>query len=441
MKLEDEAKMKLHAALADLELIAGIKSDGHVLAKQQQPQEPKISPTGDGVRQGAAAAAAELDMLDHAALSPRDLAPHFAPALYRLQGSQEELARIAQAGTGGASAVAWGILELGKHRSADIGIESMNENDTSFVDIPAKVGTRLGDFCTTSKVERQEPDFDYGTIRSSLDACQEPVEYAEAVRTVLAQPLVVPMWWVFQQNPRNNQPATKKDETHQDTRDVERDTVIINGQSMRGVQVKYQGVVDSLVHVLQEAEKWITSDSTSCNEERHKSALNRFARAILNTGNRTNSGGNAYESIMLLVGGSPHALVTPDSDEAEPICIDISLDNFFRGSVSNSRPGSDDVAIRHQEWGLVAKISGITKYLLKDPEDVENSIGGVVGEFTQTLAMTWPPPRFESHLCCDDRNNMANKADYRVFESSQAFMDGQVHVSDWPRWAGLDSTI
>lgn len=99
-------------------------------------------------------------------------------------------------------------------------------------------------------------------------------------------------------------------------------------------------------------------------------------------------------------------MITPDSDRAEPLAIQLEVGPFKRRMNASSSKYSWD-------WGVVAKIAATTFYLLTDPEHVEHTYGSVVGKFEQELAISMPVPRYSNLLAADDSIE-SNRTNYTI---------------------------
>ncbi len=271
-----------------------------------------------------------------------------------------------------------------------------------------------------------------------LQQLREPAAFAAAARALFrAQPgqrISLPTWWVraalgapaLGSSPAGGAAAARRRvTTHQDVRDTERDVFLLNGQARSGAELTYEGVVSAICELgwrVLHAEGGAAAPEPPGEAER--AALLRFARAVLCTGNRTHSGGNGFEALVALLGAQ--SIITPESDLAEPVSLRLSLEPFRR---------SDGEQL-HDEWGLVANISAKTRYVVKDPDDVERSILGLETEFSQALALALPIPAFQGPLGVDDGFNDDNREDYKAWTSQAALADGHVVVSLWDKAGG-----
>mmetsp|Transcript_1039 Transcript_1039/g.1316 ORF Transcript_1039/g.1316 Transcript_1039/m.1316 type:complete len:384 (-) Transcript_1039:67-1218(-) len=204
-----------------------------------------------------------------------------------------------------------------------------------------------------------------------------------------------------------------KDTRHQDCRDIERDRLRINGSEVySGAELKYDGVVELLVDELEK----LIKDRRIPGNSNVKLGLSRFARVLLNIGNRTNSGGDAYEVIMHILGCSDKVLITPNSNRADPVEIDFSV-----GVFTNAKDQSLD-------WGVCAELRASTYYNITDTVDLEKSHGLIVGRFRQSLGISLPVPQYSSELALDDGRSLLNRKDYLIKQDLAGSVDVTIEL-------------
>lgn len=96
----------------------------------------------------------------------------------------------------------------------------------------------------------------------------------------------------------------------QDLKDIQRDSVCINGSTLLGANVGYDNIVKTL-------EASLPSNS----EE--------LAKSILSIGNRTFSGGVAFDKVLSVLRSDEVVLVSPVSSDAEPIDVVVLKDRVL----------------------------------------------------------------------------------------------------------------
>jgi hypothetical protein len=233
------------------------------------------------------------------------------------------------------------------------------------------------------------------------------------------------------------------DTTHQDTRDIERDMLCVNGQVCIGSKLKYQRVVTHMRDALAAAQAHVIGNGTNGGSSRdaegctglseaQQNALDRYSRVILNVGNRTNSGGNAFEVIHLaLIPRDLEVLITPDSEAASPIQVHIDAGPFYSTNPKHSgeeMEGGSGEAEGGWHWGIRATIIGETSYfitnaLLGHRREANDGTGDsstdmhlvkVKAKYMQHLAMRWPPPEYASEETVDDGKSEFNRQWYTL---------------------------
>lgn len=93
----------------------------------------------------------------------------------------------------------------------------------------------------------------------------------------------------------------------QDMKDIQRDSVVVNGKLLRGADMGYQKIVNMIA-------KEIVCDSVDAEE---------IAQKALSVANRTFSGGIAFDNVLKIFAADELVLVVPVSAEAEPLDITV----------------------------------------------------------------------------------------------------------------------
>ena len=92
-------------------------------------------------------------------------------------------------------------------------------------------------------------------------------------------------------------PSSAKDgSTHQQVRDVERDTFLINGQLLQGSSAGFSGVLQACMEAASEALP-LTAAATAAAPATH-AGLSAAMAQCLRIANRTSSGGDAFEAAL-----------------------------------------------------------------------------------------------------------------------------------------------
>eukprot|EP00971_Amphidinium_carterae_P148202 2937506-Amphidinium_carterae.1 len=100
---------------------------------------------------------------------------------------------------------------------------------------------------------------------------------------------------------------------YQDTKDINRDSLLINGQALSGAHGGYDAAVASLVHGMHAASNGCKTRGPS------EEALTGAAQLILGALNRTTSGFVAFEEVLRVFGCPELVVVQPHSSAAKPL--------------------------------------------------------------------------------------------------------------------------
>jgi len=126
-------------------------------------------------------------------------------------------------------------------------------------------------------------------------------------------------------------PTSAKDgSTHQQVRDVERDTFLINGQLLQGSSVGFSGVLQACVEAASGA---IKLEAASTTAPATHAGLSAAMAQCLRIANRTSSGGDAFEAALHFLGlpvppslasALPLVLTADSTCRAPPVELSIS---------------------------------------------------------------------------------------------------------------------
>lgn len=182
----------------------------------------------------------------------------------------------------------------------------------------------------------------YGKAQNALRAAKTRLDYLTGLRLLSDRSLKVPVKWIAKQQstssgtsssePSSN--AAFREETvdvsvEQLWRDMQRDSVRINGELFRGdAGHGPERIVGALVREIlclgrHDGESGGGRGSASDLPESQALA---YARDILLSGNRTRSGGDSYFCVNTLCSNPDLVVVTPSGKEAEPVIIDVVED-------------------------------------------------------------------------------------------------------------------
>lgn len=188
---------------------------------------------------------------------------------------------------------------------------------------------------------------------------------------------------------------TSSDESeHQSMRDIERDSLVVNGAPYKpGGVGGHMRVLSWLKHVVQ-----TQLGSTGCPHALGEE-VGTFIRHILRQINRTNSAGSAYDLLVRRLGVEGVVATVPDSKAAEPLEIDVdtgafplpaSLPPSLPPSIPPSSPSEREVASGKAErafgWGVRARLRTATSYVVYD-EGLEAEWVKVRAEYAETVCL------------------------------------------------------
>lgn len=225
----------------------------------------------------------------------------------------------------------------------------------------------------------------------------------------LEAPLAVPCWWLH----ADERPAGaggagdggKDASLHQLKRDVERDTFVVQGEPLRGADGA-EAVLAAVVACVRDAQERLLGASPAADagvggsdsplllddgEGGLQSALARFAASVVRAGNRTQSGGDAYDAILRVLANHDVCLVVPDSAAAQP--IDISIDAGPFQPAGRSAPAGDDnddgggAEAPRWQWGVRATVRATTHYGICDADAVSTTWARCEATYMQQLAV------------------------------------------------------
>ena len=151
----------------------------------------------------------------------------------------------------------------------------------------------------------------------------------------------------------------------QSRKDVNRDEFLLNGVLFKGADHGYDGIVDVLEAQIR------------CFCRLHDIALSTklvtlLALRVLEVGNRTVSGGEAYVVVEKYVRHPSLVLAVPISSAATPVEIKVSCSALGIGQ-------------QRGKWGISCSISAKTMYSMRSAEEVEASCFTVVASYDRII--------------------------------------------------------
>lgn len=181
----------------------------------------------------------------------------------------------------------------------------------------------------------------YTKCQAAIRSARTATEYLGVMRELLDQPLNVPIKWIAKQgslladsstghgNSNGNafQEETVELSIDQLWRDLQRDSVCVNGEVLRGDNGHGpERILGALTRCLLQVGQNQDNGVGLPSNLRESKAL-RYARDILLAGNRTRTGGDSYYSVNALCGHGELVVVVPSGVEVEPVKIQVTEDD------------------------------------------------------------------------------------------------------------------
>lgn len=195
--------------------------------------------------------------------------------------------------------------------------------------------------------------------QSSMRAAKSAAEYLSGLRELLNQSLHVPVKWIATQGmllndngtghctvtPSAFEEASVALSVDQLWRDLQRDSVSINGEVFRGDSSHGPDrILGALTRRILSVGR--SSEATGAQSDLSESKALVYARDFLLAGNRTRSGGDSYYCVNTLCSNSDLVVVVPSGTEAEPVAIDVAEDESDDSLHSRLNDKSDWIRTR-----------------------------------------------------------------------------------------------
>jgi len=198
-------------------------------------------------------------------------------------------------------------------------------------------------------------------------------------------------------------------DVHQDTKDISRDRVQINGITYAGSVHGYGGILTALTKAARRALKqslgfgfnnrqvrlafstpeFRKAPSAAACSVLHlgvgEAELQAFGRRVLAECNRTHSGGLSYEALEALVRQPELSLLVPDSARASALMIQIDA-GPFRAPTRSDAESTQNESESGWRWGLRAAVSTAIPFRLTDPSACVE-LGHVEATFSSRIAL------------------------------------------------------
>nr|CCA22452.1 conserved hypothetical protein [Albugo laibachii Nc14] len=164
-------------------------------------------------------------------------------------------------------------------------------------------------------------------------------------------------------------------ERFQDSKDIQRDSIRINGQIALGTQ-GYDAIVDQIQCVI----KRLIEITSPILPESMEANTTLMAREILHACNRTESGGFSFEmlSSFLTNHTTKHVLCRPDSSKAEPLSVEIKLGGF-RSHME------EENLLKQCSFGVHVMCSALTRYSICRSDDPTCTLHSLAATYKREL--------------------------------------------------------
>lgn len=228
------------------------------------------------------------------------------------------------------------------------------------------------------------------------DTAREAAPTKEWYLKLLAKYNVLPVRLILPISTSYDNTCRSNDESeHQSMRDIERDSLKVNGA------VYQPGGLGGHTRVLAWLEGVFLAhlQASGCSPLPPKKKLEAFIRHVLRQVNRTNSAGAAYDAISKRLGVEEVTAIVPDSRAAEPLEIEVDTGTFplpLATASANSTAGIVTAGTAAAAaggggrgrfgWGLRARLRTATCYVIYD-EAVEEEWMSVRAEYKETVCL------------------------------------------------------
>ncbi|KAJ0406305.1 hypothetical protein ATCC90586_007343 [Pythium insidiosum] len=164
-------------------------------------------------------------------------------------------------------------------------------------------------------------------------------------------------------------------ETFQDTKDIQRDEVVVNGRLLAGA-MGYGRVVEELEATLRETLAAALETTTALGDDVQQT-LPLVAQRLLHACNRTESGGSSYEILSRVVSNHSmdHVLIRPSSEKAPPLEMHVDVGPFAHH------------VTRTWCFGVRVVVSATTWYCICDANDPTVELFHVSATYSSRLAI------------------------------------------------------
>lgn len=166
----------------------------------------------------------------------------------------------------------------------------------------------------------------YNKIQSILRKAETRQDYIIGLRHLMEKSLKAPVKWIAKEGENTDAVAFREETVDMSVdqlwRDLQRDTVRINGQLFHGDMGNgAERIVGGLTREILSVGRRNGSRAAL-----HESSALAYARDILLSGNRTRSGGDSYFCVSSLCSNQGLIVLVPSGDHVDPVIIDVTED-------------------------------------------------------------------------------------------------------------------
>jgi len=218
------------------------------------------------------------------------------------------------------------------------------------------------------------------------DAAREAASTKEWYLKLLTTYNVLPVRLPLHPSPSSetNTSSSSDESEHQSMRDIERDSLKVNGAAYQpgglGGHTRVLAWLEDVLHSHLQA--------SGCSPLPPKAKRDAFVRRILRQVNRTNSAGAAYDVLSKRLGVEGVMAIVPDSKAAEPLEIEVDTGVFPLPlpATTTTAAAAAAAAAGGFGWGLRARLRTATSYVIYD-EGVEEEWMSVRAEYRETVCL------------------------------------------------------
>lgn len=249
------------------------------------------------------------------------------------------------------------------------------ENDMDERVFPAhrKLQEALSSHDLAAYFEKLKRTFDRKTLTMCNDWFEPGKKIKEKERRSADSLYLQKIDMLYRVNGRLNQ--LTESELFQDSKDIQRDSIQINGEIALGTQ-GYDAIVAQIQRVL---ERLLSKVLPKCSQKM-KNRTTSMAREILHACNRTESGGFSYEMLSRFLTNhcTQHIICRPDSSKAEPLSVEIKLGGFHSHM-------EEENLLKQCSFGVQVLCSALTRYSICKSDDPTCALYSLAATYKREL--------------------------------------------------------